>query len=157
MLKVLLVGLNSKYIHLNLAIRYLKEFCKDYNNIETCEFTINDNIGSITSEIYLRKPDIVLFSCYIWNINMILNICETLKKANPSLKIGLGGPEVSYNPEEILIENLYADFVIYGEGENTFKGLMDIIKKVKVILIESTSPIPVSITSALTLYCFKPE
>ncbi|MBV1819153.1 B12-binding domain-containing radical SAM protein [Anaerosalibacter bizertensis] len=120
-MKVLITTLNSKFIHSSLSIRYLKSFCKDIPNIEICEFTINQNKDYIAGEIYKMNPDIIAFSCYIWNLEETLDICNILKIVNPNIKIILGGPEVSFDGEEILKKYDFVDFIIYGEGEITFR------------------------------------
>lgn len=121
---VLLSTLNSKYIHTNLAIRYLKAFVRDIEEVNIKEFTINQNIDHIMAEVYKNKPNLVGFSTYIWNIDETLQICEGLKMVSPQTKILLGGPEVSYDPVEIMEEHPYIDYIIYGEGEETFRELL---------------------------------
>ncbi|AFS77945.1 cobalamin B12-binding/radical SAM domain-containing protein [Gottschalkia acidurici 9a] len=131
-MNILITTLNSKFIHTALSIRYLKSYCKDeFPNIEIEEYTINQNTDYITGEIFKKNPDIVAFSSYIWNIEQILEISERLKLINKDITIILGGPEVSYNSEEILKENPFIDFIIYGEGEETFKELLLNIKNKK--------------------------
>ncbi|WP_242850101.1 B12-binding domain-containing radical SAM protein [Clostridium polynesiense] len=121
MLKVLLVGINSKYIHSNLAIRYLKAFTRelDYEAVLK-EYTINDRIENILQDIILSKPDIVAFSCYIWNIDYVSKITELIKRVDKSIEIVYGGPEVSYDSFETMRINK-ADYVIEGEGEETYR------------------------------------
>lgn len=123
-MKALLTTLNSKYIHSALSIRYLKEFCKDIADISLMEFTINQNIDYIAGEIYKKKPDIIGFSTYIWNLEQTLRVCEILKLISPNIKIILGGPEVSFDSEDIMKENWFIDFIISGEGEIPFRQLL---------------------------------
>lgn len=123
-MKIILSSLNSKYIHSNLAIRYLDKYVEDIANVEILEYTINQSIDFIVSEIYKKKPSVIGFSTYIWNIEETLKICEILKMVLPHIKIILGGPEVSFDGRQILEENHYIDFIIYGEGELTFKELV---------------------------------
>lgn len=123
-MKIILSSLNSKYIHSNLAIRYLDKYVEDIANVEILEYTINQSIDFIVSEIYKKKPDLIGFSTYIWNIEETLKICEILKMVLPSIKIILGGPEVSFDGKQILKKEQYIDFIIYGEGEITFKELI---------------------------------
>lgn len=127
-MRVLLSTLNAKFIHSSLALAYLKEFCRD-SAWETYikEYTINEKKENIMADIFLSKPDILCFSCYIWNIQTILAICEDLKKVIPGLVIVLGGPEVSYCARQILNENRALDFVIRGEGEHTLKEFLQAI------------------------------
>lgn len=123
--KCLLIGINAKYIHTNLAIRYLKAYCKkEYPNIEEIEFSINDNIDNILREMYSSRIDIYAFSCYLWNIEMILKLCSSLKKLNPGGIIILGGPEVSFDAGELMKKNDYIDYIIRGEGEETLLCLL---------------------------------
>lgn len=127
-MKFLLVSLNAKYIHSSLALHSIKSYCKDYAEyIDIFEFTINNDDDFIVSEIYSLKPNLIAFSCYIWNIHKILNISRTLKKLLPDSKIVLGGPEVSYDIESLMESNPHIDIVIYGEGEFVF---LEIIKSI---------------------------
>ena len=124
-MKTLLVGINSKYIHTCLAIWYLKANIQGNDNTTVREFTINDLQDNILSEIYREKPDIVAFSCYIWNIGFVLSISKELKKLLPGCIIILGGPEVSYDADKIMSANPDVDFVISGEGEDVFPVLVN--------------------------------
>lgn len=123
-MKVLLIALNSKYVHSNLAIRYLRAYVNEFD-VEIFEGTINENPFNLSLEIANKKPDVVAFSCYIWNIENILKICGILKEINKDITIILGGPEASYDPKNILQLNEYIDFIIFGEGEETFKELLE--------------------------------
>ena len=116
-MKTVFVGINSKYIHTCLAIWYLKANCSNQNNLVNKEFTINEHRDSILSVIYNEKPDIIAFSCYIWNIEIINALSHELKKLLPKCIIILGGPEVSYNAENVLRENESIDYIVCGEGE----------------------------------------
>jgi len=124
-MSILLATLNSKFIHTNLAIRYLRAYTRDIADVKIKEFTINQNIGEILTQIYMLKPDLVGFSTYIWNIDETLEICEALKLVSPETKILLGGPEVSYDPTDIMNRYTFIDYIIFGEGEETFKELIE--------------------------------
>lgn len=124
-MKVVLTTLNSKFIHSCLAIRYLKSYVENITNIEIKEYTINQNLDFIASDLYKLQADVIGFSTYIWNLRETLEICEILKIVNPKLKIILGGPEVSYDGEKVLKNNPFIDFIIYGEGEETFRELVE--------------------------------
>ena len=120
--KVLLVGINAKYIHTNLAIRSLQANAGKYApDVKICEYTINHRREDILACLYREKPDIIGFSCYLWNINYVLSVACDLKKVLPGLTVVVGGPEVSYHPEEILQQYPYIDLVMAGEGERTFR------------------------------------
>ena len=115
-MKTVFAALNAKYIHVNLALRSIAGVCHEFSP-EIREFTVNDNIDSIIAALHMEKADIIAFSCYIWNIEKILYISQSLKKVNPHLTIILGGHEVSHDAYDVLKKNLWVDFVILGEGE----------------------------------------
>lgn len=124
----LLIGINAKYIHTNLAIRYLKAFCEEkYQNIRYMEFSINDHLDNILREIHRSQSQIFCFSCYIWNIDLVLKLCSSLKKLLPEAVILLGGPEVSFDAEELLATHPYVDYIIRGEGEETLLELLQML------------------------------
>ena len=127
-MKLLLTAINAKYIHSNLAVYSLKAYAKEYQQqIELAEFTINQRSEYILSEIYKKKPDVLCFSCYIWNIGLVLEIAEEFHKICPEVPIWVGGPEVSYEIESFLKKNLFITGVMVGEGEQIFKHLCDIM------------------------------
>lgn len=125
-MKIVLTGINAKYIHTNLAIRYLKAYASEYKeNIILREFTINNYMDDILQGIYKEKPDFLGISCYIWNIGIVRELCVEIKKVLPSVKIWLGGPEVSYDGKDYLESNTCVDGIMVGEGEETFLELLD--------------------------------
>lgn len=126
-MKTLLTSLNTKYIHNNLAIQYLKSTVKDKYEVDTMDFTINQNLDDIIYNIMKNEYRIIGFSTYIWNIEETLKICEKIKKINKDIVIMLGGPEVSYNSKKILEDNKFLDYIMIGEGENSFPKLLDYI------------------------------
>ena len=133
-MKNILVGINSKYVHTNLAIRYLKKYIEENSNekIKIYESSINNNIQKIIRDVVEYEPDNIFFSVYIWNVEMVFKITKELKKILPNKRIILGGPEVSYNPDEILEKNLEIDGILIGEGENVLLNfLTKDIKNVK--------------------------
>ena len=123
--KFLLVAINSKYIHSNLAVYCLKAATAYSDKVYIREFTINNQLEDILKNIYLEKPDVIGISCYIWNINYVKELLPELNKLLPGVKIWLGGPEVSYNTEEYAGRYENVAGVIKGEGEAVFKELMD--------------------------------
>lgn len=123
-MKIVLVAINAKFIHSNLAVHYLKGYAKPYKDkIQIVEYTINHQIEEVLKGIYKTNPDVVAFSSYIWNMPMVKQLGEELKQILPKVQIWLGGPEVSYTPEETLEKNPYFDGIIIGEGEETFLEL----------------------------------
>ena len=129
-MKVLLTAVNAKYIHSNPAVYSLQKFVTAYapeygRNVELAEFTINHYADDILQEIYRRRPDVVAFSCYIWNLQMIERVLEDLPKVLPEVQIWAGGPEVSYDAPEFLKKHDCMTGVMMGEGEETFLELME--------------------------------
>jgi anaerobic magnesium-protoporphyrin IX monomethyl ester cyclase len=122
-MKTLLVGINAKYIHTNLAIRYLYTFTHQDYDVDFKEFTIKDQDQNIIDYIVNEKPDLIGFSCYIWNIEKIVGLLPQLKNKLPHLIVLLGGPEVSYDTE-FFLSNGVVDYIISGEGEYSFKDLL---------------------------------
>ncbi|MBC8631398.1 B12-binding domain-containing radical SAM protein [[Eubacterium] tenue] len=122
-MKILLTTLNSKFIHTNLAIRYLKQMVKDIEdiNVDIREYTINNELDFILKDIYTNNYNVILFSTYIWNVNDIVKLCNNLKKVKPNIKIALGGPEVTYDSEEAMKKYDFIDYILYGEGELIFR------------------------------------
>ena len=123
-MNVVLATLNAKYIHTNLAIRYLKSYAKPEFDPILAEYTIKDPSFNIVSDLYQKKPDIIGFSCYIWNIEETIRVIRMLKKVSPKTTIILGGPEVSYDVHDWLHRIEEIDFIIMGEGELSFKQLL---------------------------------
>lgn len=127
-MKVLLVSMDSKFIHVNLAVRYLKKMCSGLD-IEIKEFTINQKQEYILGEILSVNADLICFSCYIWNIENINNISYIIKEAKNKAKILYGGPEASFEIKNMMDENSFIDFVIFGEGEITLKEFISELEK----------------------------
>ncbi|KUG04245.1 fe-s oxidoreductase [hydrocarbon metagenome] len=124
-MKVLITTLNARYTHSSLAIAYLRESCRDEKwELECREFTINDRLADIMAQIYRIRPVVLCFSCYIWNVQQILELCSDYKQVDPDCIIVLGGPEVSYDCQNIMRANDAIDIIISGEGEQTLKVLL---------------------------------
>ncbi|XJZ28289.1 B12-binding domain-containing radical SAM protein [Bacillota bacterium Lsc_1132] len=123
-MKVICSTLNAKYIHTNLAIRYLKAYAAPEFDIQLKEFTIKDPILNIVSDLYKQNPVVIGFSCYIWNIEETIKVIQMLKKINSKIQIVLGGPEVTYDTAEWMEKVPEIDFIVIGEGEQTFKQLL---------------------------------
>ena len=121
--------IRSEYVHTNLAMRYLKKCTASICDVSLLEFSINDQVLAVEREIILSSPDVVAFSCYIWNIDYILELCSDLKKAIPDVKIILGGPEVSFDSADILSKHHFLECIVKGEGEFTFPLLIESINK----------------------------
>lgn len=123
-MKIVLTAINAKYIHSNLAVYSLKASAGEYQNwIDIAEFTINNSADYVLEEIYKRKPDVLMFSCYIWNLSMIENVMREFHKLCPEVPIWLGGPEVSFETETFLRKHPEVTGIMKGEGEETFLEL----------------------------------
>ena len=127
-MKVIISCLNSKFVHASLSPWCLaagvREFCRETHDVSVLESTINGDTESFACKIINGKPDVVAFSCYIWNIMKTLEICRFIKE-NHDCKIVLGGPEVAYRSKDVLEKYNYIDFVLSGEGEWTFPDFLD--------------------------------
>lgn len=126
-MKFLLTAVNAKYIHSNPAVYSLRAYAGEdlSEHIEIAEYTINQRMEQILAGIYGRKPDVIAFSCYIWNWNMIQELLTEVPKIMPEVPIWLGGPEVSFLGEKILKQYPVVTGIMIGEGEQTFKELLE--------------------------------
>lgn len=125
-MNILLAAINAKYIHANLAVYSLRAYaCKYIEEIEIAEYTINQPVDDILMDIYTHRPDILCFSCYLWNISYVEQLIREIPKILPDTKIWLGGPEVSYNAKDMLRDYPGLAGIMCGEGEGTFLELME--------------------------------
>lgn len=145
-MKFLLVAVNAKYIHSNLGVYSLKAYAEmrlkwedrrgkegflpsavsaDELTIEIGEYTINNQMDMVLKDIYQRQPDALGFSCYIWNIDYVMELVHDIHKVLPGCDIWLGGPEVSYDAVEVLRREPAVTGIMKGEGEETFARLVE--------------------------------
>lgn len=129
-MKVLLTTLNAKYIHTNLAIRILYEQNHQFPGLEWKEFNIKEELDKVAN--HCVQFDVVAFSCYIWNITQTLQVAQKIKALNPQIKILLGGPEVSYDFDNV-ISLPEVDYIIVGEGEIPFKEFIESYPNVELV------------------------
>ena len=128
-MKILLTAINAKYIHSNLAVYSLRAFAAAVlpqyaAETEIAEYTINQTADQILIDIYRQNPDVICFSCYLWNIDYVRRLLAELPKILPLTEIWLGGPEVSYHAEDMLLRNPQVKGIMCGEGEETFADLV---------------------------------
>lgn len=125
-MKVVLVAINTKYIHSNLAVYSLKSYNeKEFGEcIGIAEYTINQYTDYIINDLYKKRPDILAFSCYIWNREYVVDIIHEINKVLPDTKLWLGGPEASYNAVGMMNELDELSGVMYGEGEKVFGHML---------------------------------
>ena len=129
-MKILLTAINAKYIHSNLAVYSLRAYARKYAKgdvpeIQIKEYTINQPVDEILMDLYGEQPDVICFSCYLWNITYVEMLLMELPKVLPSTRLWLGGPEVSYIAAEILGKYPMVEGVMCGEGEETFLELTE--------------------------------
>ncbi|MEY8237169.1 B12-binding domain-containing radical SAM protein [Lachnospiraceae bacterium 66-29] len=123
-MKILLTAINAKYIHSNLAVYSLRAYAREYQKqIQIAEYTINHRVEYLLQELYKQKPDVLCFSCYIWNIRYVQEVITEFHKLLPNVPIWVGGPEVSYESEAFLRSYPMVTGVMIGEGEATFREL----------------------------------
>lgn len=130
-MKILLTAINAKYIHSNPAVYSLAAYAnhnlskeeKEKCHIEIAEYTINHRLEAIIADIYKKKPDVLAFSCYIWNWEYVQEVMTEVHKILPKVPVFLGGPEVSFTSEEILKQYPFLSGIMIGEGEETFLEL----------------------------------
>ena len=132
-MNILLVGINAKYIHSNPAIYSLAAYAGKFmdkngislrNHINIAEYTINQQIEDIEADIYKKMPDVLAISCYIWNFSMVQELIADIHQVRPDLPIWLGGPEVSFHPEQLMQKFPFLAGIMIGEGEQTFVELV---------------------------------
>lgn len=126
MSKIVLAGINSQYVHLNLAVRYLKKYVEANSDlkIEIYETNINNQVFNIIKDIYELNPDKIIFSTYIWNKEYVVEIVRELKKVLPNVEVILGGPEVSYKWEKFMANMPEVDALLLGEGEKVILNFL---------------------------------
>ena len=127
-MRIALATLNSKFIHSNLSLWCIKAgidaFCAEKHEVKVFESTVNADTDKFCEDIISFKPDVVAFSCYIWNIEKTLPLCKKIKESTDCI-IALGGPEVEYRARDILIDKSFVDYIISGEGEWSFSSFVN--------------------------------
>jgi len=132
-MKILLVAVNAKFIQTNLAVRLLKGYVEEkveavaagHLQIEIAEWNINQPVSAIVRGVFEAQPDLILFSTYIWNRDIVFSATSEIKKILPEVMIGFGGPEVSWSPEKVFLNCPAVDLIISGEGEQTLFELSE--------------------------------
>jgi len=125
-MNAVLVAINAKYPHTNLAVRGIAAYAaaRGLFGVTFAEFTINQRADYILSRLYALQADVYIFSCYIWNIRLVREIAGELGKVSPRSLLWAGGPEVSWRSREFLRENPGLHLIIRGEGEETAAKLL---------------------------------
>ena len=127
-MKILLTTLNTKYVHTNIALKYLYKTLEN-KEVTLKEYTINEPLGNILRDMVTHNADVIAFSVYIWNVEEVLKLSQNIKKIIPDVKIILGGPEVTYRSAQILKENSSVDYIVVGEGEEVLPTLIEALEQ----------------------------
>lgn len=129
--KIILISYNWAN-HFSLALGYLKAYAmKDIFISQRCDIEILDfdteglNVQQVIYYLAQRKPDIMGFSCYCWNMEKVLDTARILKTLYPDMAIVLGGPEVGPIAQKYLRKYPFLDLAVKGEGEITFTKLLE--------------------------------
>lgn len=144
-MKILLTTLHAKYSHASLALPCLAACCSDLADVAIIirEFTVNESHDQLLRQIMHEQPDLVAFSCYIWNIEKSLRLVSDIKKIAPEIRVVLGGPEASFGIFELMHGNPAIDFVVRGEGESVFRRL------VEVLAVKPAPPFPAAVLEGI--------
>lgn len=127
---VVLVTQHVKASFLPLALLYLKAELVEHrglpeSRVGILELESDETVESAVARILARSPDVVGFSCYVWNVSVLLRVAAELKRQRPSVQVVLGGPEVGPEADDVLARAPYVDVVVRGEGETPFGDLVD--------------------------------
>lgn len=127
-MKTLLVAVNCSHSHSSLAIPYLQAACRTWLPSVSLpsrkEYNLRQKAELIARDLTNEGPDVIGFSCYIFNISLVSDIVRLVRGLAPSATILYGGPEMADGGEEFLSEPYGPDYVIRGEGEKTFVMLL---------------------------------
>ncbi len=127
---IVIASFNSKYVHSSLGIWYLFEALRDSQfDCHIYESTIHKDPQTCAEEILAKDPEIAIFSCYIWNITTVLEVCQIIKNTNSQVKILLGGPEAEHNRQDLLQNYSFIDGISLGEGEYTIADTLTALSK----------------------------
>lgn len=126
-MRFLLAAINSRFNHTNIAVRGIARFVGK-ENVFFDEWTINQSEGEILRGLAGHKPDVVIFSTYIWNAAIVQKLLVDIKKILPDVILGLGGPEATYNSVTYLNRFADVDFVCYGEGETATEEIVQVLE-----------------------------
>jgi len=122
LMKIILTTLNSRFTHSAIGLRYLYANMQELQkNTSIIEFSINDALQTVAEKLLFESPDIIGIGVYIWNVSEVAQLIHILKKVSPQTKIILGGPEVTYEPFRVNLDD--ADYIIKGEGDIAFYEL----------------------------------
>jgi len=129
-MKSLFLAINASYSHTSLSARYIRAACAQAGlMVHLHETNVNERAEKTAQQVALQKPDVLLCSAYIWNTTVLADVCTRLKLMLPEIIIVWGGPEVSYNPDNVLAQYNFIDYVCLGEGEVTVPKLIQLLEQ----------------------------
>ena len=124
-MRTILATLHSKFIHNSLALPCLAAYCgDDCGELLIREFTMHEPRESILAMLLGEDPDVIAFSVYLWNRRETLDLVDALAVARPELRIILGGPEISFDDDEIFARHPGLTALVRGEGEEPLRALL---------------------------------
>lgn len=127
--RIALLGVNSQFVHSSLApwclLSGLKAYARVQDEAQVVEGTVNEAPEKLLERIADSRPDVLGIACYIWNIAYVANLLPLVRDALPDCVLILGGPEVSFRPQDTLERYPEVDYVLCGEGELPFARFMD--------------------------------
>jgi len=124
-MRTILATLHSKFIHNSLALPCLAAYCSDgCGELLIREFTMHEPRESVLAMLLCEDPDVIAFSVYLWNRRETLDLVDALAVARPGLRIILGGPEVSFDSDEIFARHPGLTALVRGEGEEPLRALL---------------------------------
>ena len=128
-MKTVLFGINGTWAHSSLSVRCLRTALREASlPCEVIEGTLQDRTLTLLTRLYEANADLYAFSCYIWNVEEMLEIAASLHALRPNTRILLGGPEVSFDSERFL-SLPFVDHVIAGEGEVAIVSLVNALSR----------------------------
>lgn len=129
-MKVIFAGINSKYIHTALGLRYISEYCRQQGNeVALIEETINTPVLTVLEKLMKEQADVYAFSVHIWNKLVVYRLISMLKKLRPQAVVIVGGPEVAFDAIKIFSEQPAIDYIVQGEGELVVAQLLNALQK----------------------------
>ncbi len=130
-MKIVLFAVNGGYTHTNLAIRSLRQsLVPDGFTVELIEHNLRDRTDAMLDALVAAEADLYGFSCYIWNLSVMLTLAADLKALRPNVVLWFGGPEVSSSHERFA-DLGFVDYIVSGEGEAAVMALARAIREGK--------------------------
>ncbi|MFV0255811.1 MAG: B12-binding domain-containing radical SAM protein [Erysipelotrichaceae bacterium] len=120
-MKILLTSINCSYKHKAMGIRWL--YVANFNHeVKLKEFNLKQEYQTMLDYYLNCACEVIVFSCYIYNVDIIRQLITDLKKNQKNLRILIGGPEVSFNDDYL---ELGVEAILVGEGERQLYQYLD--------------------------------